>query len=308
MILVTGGTGFVGQALIRQLVAIGKPVRTLLRPSSSSPNLPKGIPVEVAVSSLKDERGLRAAMKGVDVVYHLAGSERRGARADLEGVDIEGTRTVARVAAQAGVRRFFYLSHLGADRASAFAVLKAKAIAEGHIQQSQVDYTIIRSAVVFGSGDQFTEPLARLLKISPSVFIMPGDGTVALQPIWVEDLATCLVLCLDNPETNRQILTIGGGETFTYRQIVDILLERLQLRRSILPIQPAYVRGMALFMDQFTRRFPVSIYWLDYLATDRTCPLDSLPRLFGLIPARFTHNLDYLGFPVKKSPRRAPYA
>ena len=93
MILVTGGTGFIGQALIRQLVSLGKPVRTLLRPSIVTPNLPRGIPIEVAVSSFDDERSLRAAMKGVDVIYHLAGSERLGSRlADLVGVDIEGTK------------------------------------------------------------------------------------------------------------------------------------------------------------------------------------------------------------------------
>src|SRR5689334_19798549 len=75
MILVTGGTGFVGRALVRQLVANGQQVRTLIRPSPRTPNLPRGVPVEVAVVSLSDERGLRAALRGVDVVYHLAGAE-----------------------------------------------------------------------------------------------------------------------------------------------------------------------------------------------------------------------------------------
>ena len=74
MILVTGGTGFVGRALVRQLVANGLNVRTLIRPSARTPNLPRGVPVEVAVVGLNDERGLRAALRGVDVVYHLAGA------------------------------------------------------------------------------------------------------------------------------------------------------------------------------------------------------------------------------------------
>ena len=73
MILVTGGSGFIGQALIRHLVDSGQRVRMLIRPSRQSPRLPVGIPVEVAVAGLNDERGLRAAMVGVRTIYHLAG-------------------------------------------------------------------------------------------------------------------------------------------------------------------------------------------------------------------------------------------
>jgi len=90
MILITGGTGFIGQALIRQLIEAGHPVRTLIRPSNQSPRLPVGIPVEVAVAGLNDERGLRAAMVGVKTVFHLAGVERMGVEADLLEVDIQG--------------------------------------------------------------------------------------------------------------------------------------------------------------------------------------------------------------------------
>ncbi len=103
MILVTGGTGFIGCVLIRQLTEMGKQVRTLIRPSQKTPNLPRGVSMEVAVSSLRDERGLRAAMKGVDVVYHLAGVEGRGSRANLMEVDILGTQAVACAASELGV-------------------------------------------------------------------------------------------------------------------------------------------------------------------------------------------------------------
>jgi len=92
MILVTGGTGFIGRVLVRQLALANKEVRLLIRPSSQSLNLPRGVPIDVAICSLKDERGLRAAMKGVDTVYHLVGVESRGNRADLMKIDIEGTR------------------------------------------------------------------------------------------------------------------------------------------------------------------------------------------------------------------------
>ena len=130
MILITGGTGFIGNLLIRHLSSLGYPIKLLIRPSKTTPNLPKGLPLDVAVAGFNDEKGLRAAMKDVDIIYHLAGAETQGRLAQLTEVDIQGTQALVRAAAQARISRFFYLSHLGADRASAFPLFKAKAIAE----------------------------------------------------------------------------------------------------------------------------------------------------------------------------------
>jgi uncharacterized protein YbjT (DUF2867 family) len=294
MILVTGGTGFVGQVLVQHLVSMGKPVRVLLRPSPKSPDLPRGIKVEVAVCSLNDERRLRAAMKGVDVIYHLAGTERRGSKSDLSGVDIEGTRVLAQVAVQARVDRFIYLSHLGADRASAYSVLKAKAIAESHIHQSGVNFTIFRSALIYGKNDQFTTKLARLLKISPGFFLIPGDGSTMLQPIWIEDLVTCLTWILEDPATINQCYSIGGGEYLSFKEIIESIMAVIGVRRYLFEMMPAYLRIFSLWLEQFYPKFPLSVFMLDYLAADRTCALDTLPRMFGIIPARFNQHLDYL--------------
>ena len=123
MILVTGGTGFIEQALIRHLVDDGREVRTLLRPSKKTPELPRQVRVEVAISSIFDERSLRAAVSGVETIFHLVGVEWQGVRGDLVQVEIEGTKTLLRVAEEAGVKRIVYLSHLGANRASAYTVI-----------------------------------------------------------------------------------------------------------------------------------------------------------------------------------------
>ena len=144
MILVTGGTGFIGNILVRQLASSGYPIKLLIRPSKETPQLPKGLPLEVAVSSFSDEKGLRAALKGVDVVYHLASAEAQGRKAQLTEVDVQGTQAIIQAAMQARIDRFFYISHLGADRASAFPLMKAKAIAEHTIKESGIPYTIIQ--------------------------------------------------------------------------------------------------------------------------------------------------------------------
>jgi NADH dehydrogenase len=294
MILVTGGTGFIGKALIRHLVEAGETVRTLIRPSGQSPNLPVGVPVEVAVCGLTDARGLRAAMVGVDTVFHLAGGEWRGPRASLMDVDIQGTRSVAAVAADARVKRLFFVSHLGADRASAFPVLKAKGIAEEFVRRCGVDYTIVRSAIVYGPNDGLTTGLARILQALPSVFLLPGNGRQLLQPLWIEDLVTCLAWALEDPETRNRMVEIGGPEYLTLEQVMELVMGAVGVHRRLVPTRPPYLRALTVLGESIFPGLPVSVYWLDYLAANRTCALDTVPRVFNLMPSRMSQRLAYL--------------
>lgn len=293
-ILVTGGTGFIGQALVRHLADAGHRVRLLLRASSQSPKLPRSVPVEVTVSGLDDERGLRAAMVGVDTVYHLAGTEWRGAYASLVDIDIQGTQNVVTAAIDARVKRFFFVSHLGADRASAYPVLKAKAIAEEFIRRSGIGYTIMRTAIVFGRNDGFTTGLAQLLSTLPRIFLVPGDGESLLQPLWVEDLATCLTWALDDERTLNQMYEIGGPEYLTFNQVIMMITEVLGIQRTIIHMRQPYLRAMTVFLENLLPSTPVSVYWLDYLATNRAGALDAIPRLFNLMPSRMSQRLAYL--------------
>lgn len=293
MILVTGGTGFVGRTLIRQLVENGQQVRTLIRPSPSSPNLPRGVQVEVAVAGLNDERGLRAALRGVDIVYHLAGAEHQGARANILEVDARGTFNLSQAAAEMRVRRFFYVSHLGAGRSSYYPLLKVKGIAEEHIRRSGVAHTIFRTALLYGPEDHFTTALARMLAFFP-LYLMPREGEVLLQPLWVEDLVTCLLWSMDTPETLNHTFDIGGAEYFPFRQTVEIIQETIGQRRWLLPLGLAYLRVLTVMLETIMPGFPFSTFWVDYFAYNRTCAVDSIPRLFGFLPARFTYRLDHL--------------
>jgi len=294
MILITGGTGFIGNILIRHLSANGHSIKLLIRPSDQSPKLPKGLPVEVAVSSLLDERGLRAAMKGVDAVFHLASAESSGRLANLDDVDIQGTLAVSRTAKQAKVRRIIYLSHLGADRASAFPLLKAKGIAEHFIRQSGVPYTIFRSAIAYGEGDHFTNNLAALLKRSPGLVLLPEGGETQLQPIWVEDLVTVLEWALDMESTIDETIEIGGPEFLSFLSICKLISETIGIKRTYLTTSPMVLNILTEFLEILEPAFPTSVFWMDYLSTSRTTNLDVLPTRFDLLPAKMSQRLGYL--------------
>lgn len=294
MILVTGGTGFIGGELVKQLYARKIPFRLLVQPSRSETYFPKGIDLDVAVSGLTDLRGIRAAMQGIDTIYHLAGVERTGALGELEKVELEGVDALTQVASEYKVRRFFYLSHLGADRASAYSLLKAKGIAENTIRNSGVPYTILRSSMVYGAGDYFTIQLAALIRKSPGLVLIPGDGSVLLQPLWVHDLVTALIWALDMPQLRNTVNALGGPEHLSFRTILETISTAIGKKRNFVEFSPLQFQFLTQLMQSMVKGFPGSAFWMEYLAENRTCDLDSMPRLFGINPARLHQKLAYL--------------
>ena len=294
MILVAGGTGFLGQVLIRHLLEMELPVRLLIKPSKETPRIVKGRPMDVAVASLNDIRGMKAAFRDIDVVIHLISDERRGGKADLTGVDVQGTQALLQAARHSQIRRFIFLSHLGADHGSAYAVLQTKSISETLIINSHIPYTIFRSAIIFGPGDQFTTSVVRLLKRSPGFVLLPGDGKALIQPIWVEDLVACIHWALESKNAENQVYNVGGSEYLTVRQAIEKIMQVIGKKRILFPVSPVYLRTFSLTLEQLFPHLPISPLWLDYLASDRTCSLDTLPRIFGIIPTRFSQHLAYL--------------
>jgi uncharacterized protein YbjT (DUF2867 family) len=294
MILITGATGFIGRTVVRQLSSIGYPLRTLIRPSPRTPRLPKGVAVEVAVVSLADVRGLRAALRDVDTIIHLASAENQGSRGNLLIADIQGTENLVEAASDAGVDRIVYLSHIGAARASGYPAFKAKGIAEEHIRNGKVPYTILRTSLVYGSEDHFTNNIAGLIRSSFGVFPIPSGGRSVVQPLWVEDLVTCMLWALENDDTLNKVYELGGTEFYTLQQIIETIMDVTHRRRFLVPLSPITLRAITVFLEGVTPNFPISSFWLDYFAVNRTCAIDSMPRYFGLMPARFSYRLDYL--------------
>ncbi len=289
-LLVSGATGFIGRALVPALVQAGHRVRLLLPPGPLNRALPRGLPVEIALGRLENSQSVRSAVRGVDVVIHLATGEHRYAMETLYRVDVQGTRHLVQAAEEAGVQKFVYLSHLGANPYAAFSVLRAKGLAEQAIMQSQAPWIIVRSGWVYGPGDHFLTPLMRHLTRWP-LFPLPGGGETMLQPLWVEDLVALLSLLVTDAET-RYVLEVGGPEHLLWKDLLHLLAHTLQRQPRFVPIPMAYARALATTWVMATRRGLGLLFWLDYMALDRTTDVDVLPRRFGLFPERLSRYLE----------------
>ncbi|MDO9546489.1 MAG: NAD(P)H-binding protein [Pelolinea sp.] len=294
MILVTGGTGFIGSRVLLRLVQSRFPIKVLLRPKKGNTRLPLDLSLNAAVSSLNDRRSLRAVLSGVDTVLHFASAENEIPHPDLEGVDVMGTETLIKASVDAGVRKFLFLSRNGADKNSMYPLLKAKALAEDEIKTSGLDFTILRVTDVFGENDHFSNQLAGYIKASPGIVPLPEGGKMILQPLWIEDLISSIFLILEDDLFQNSINSIGGGEFLEFREIIKIIMQKTGKRKIPISVSPAYLRIYNLWFKQSKGGFPLSSIWLDLLAVDRTCGIDSLPRVFKLMPARFSHHLSHL--------------
>lgn len=296
MVLVTGGTGFVGRALVRRLLAAEVPVRCLLRPAGRRPPLPPGN-VHVATSTLRDLPALRVAMQDVDTVIHLIGAWRDSAEGTAEWVNRQGTLNVVEAAVEAGVQRFVYLSHIHADRNSAYPLLRSKGAAEEAVRASGMAYTILQASLIYGPGDHFTTLLAMLLKTIPLVFPVVGTGKTRFQPIHVDDVARCLAGCLGAYHLENVTLPIGGPEHLAYDEILDAVMAALGVRRARLYVRLPTMRVLVRLSRWLFPHPPVSPLQLDLFAIDNTTDLGNVPRNFDFEPRRFARHLDYLKRP-----------
>lgn len=294
MILVTGSTGFIGRKLLEKLEAEGLDYRLLLVSGEQQSLLPKGKKYDLVLSSMEDAGSLRTAFIDVDTVFYLSGSEALGSKADLAKLEVANLDTFTRIAKNANVERFFYVSHLGADKNSAYGLLKAKGMGEEVLRKSGLAYTVFRTSRLFGEGDRFTESIARLIHSFLGFFFLPGEGKVLLQPLWVDDFVTALLWSLDRKDLIGQTIEIGGSEQLSYREVAQLVADGMKRKVRFLNISPVNYSFFTQMIENRMKDPPINVYWMDYLAENRTCDLDSMSRIFDIQPARMKQKLSYL--------------
>jgi NADH dehydrogenase len=233
-------------------------------------------------------------MQNVETVIHLAGARRSQDQYSAEWVNHQGTVNLVSAAAEAGVKHFIFLSHMHADRNSAYVLLRGKGAAEEAIRQSGLGYTILRSSLIFGPDDAFTTVLAMLIKVIPLVFPVVGDGKTRFQPIHVDDVASCLTQSLRSYHLENVTLPIGGPQHLSYEEILDAVMEAMKVHRARLHLRRPFMRTLVRLLESLFPNPPVTSEQLDLFSIDNTTDLGSVPRNFELEPRLFSKNLNYL--------------
>lgn len=249
-IVVTGGTGFVGQAVCEHLVerSGGGGGRILVptrrrRAGLALQSLPT---VEVVVADVHDRRALERLLDGCDAVVHLV-AILHGRAADFQRVHVDLPRTLAAACRQAGVRRLVHVSALGVATDAPSHYLRSKAAGERVLTESGLDVTVLRPSVIFGARDRFLNLFARLLAMAPVVPL--GGAQARFQPVWVEDVAEAAVRCLDRPETVGQTVECAGPDVMTLADLVRLAGRLSGHPRPVLPLPVPLARLQAAMME-----------------------------------------------------------
>jgi NADH dehydrogenase len=247
MILVSGGTGFIGSAIVKEQLRRGEAVAVLGR---SSANIRErfGADVEPREGDVRDSASLSAAMQGIDVVVNAvqfprSPIENRRKGWTFEEIDLKGTRHQVDAAKAAGVRRFVYISGVGASKTSERHWFRYKWEAETYLQQSGLEWVVLRPTWVYGPEDNSINRLLAFAKLLPFVPLF-GDGKQPMQPVFIGDVARAAADCAQRPEAANTLFEIGGPDVMSMNDVLKTALE-VRGKKRLLLHQPAVI-GKAL--------------------------------------------------------------
>ena len=283
MILVTGGTGFVGPKVVHALRERDLPVRCLVRKPSSSPAQSLATwGCELVQGDVTDAQSLRRAVEGCDTVVHLV-AIRQGSREKFEHVMEQATRDLVAAAEEAGVQRFVLMSALGTSEETKDLVpyFHAKWENEQTVASSGLEHVIFRPSFIFGDGG-ILMTFKRLARVAPVTPII-GSGKQRIQPIWIDDIAAYFAEGVQRPDVTGRIFELGGPDTVSWNEFWERLKRALGVRRPSIHVPMRLMRANALITERLPGDIPLTRDLLTMLEHgDNTVSNDDAVQTFGL--------------------------
>jgi uncharacterized protein YbjT (DUF2867 family) len=257
MILITGGTGFVGGHVVHELRRRGLPVRCLVRdPRKAARLLAWGC--ELAEGDVTDAASVRRAMTGVQAVVHLV-AIRQGPEERFRRVMVEGTHDLIVAAKEAGVGRFLHMSALGTGESTKDLVpyYRAKWETERMVASSGIPYVIFRPSFVFGPDGGILPTFVRLARLAPVTPII-GAGRQRIQPIWADDVASYFAEAVERNGVTGRVFELGGPDVASWNEFWERLKRIRGIRRPSLHVPVGLMRMNALLTERLPGNIPLT--------------------------------------------------
>ena len=289
MILVTGATGFVGRHVVRRLRKTGA-VRALVRDRSKAAALSD---VEVVEADLTRRESLGPAVAGVEAIIHAAAitaDRKEPYRGGYDQINRVGTANLIAAAKAADVSRLVVMSGLGTKPAPDGTYMATRCGLEEAVRASGIPFVILQPSILFGDGAKFISALSRLIRVSPVVPLI-GGGKLRFQPLWIEDLVTCLVNALDADQLTGRAIPLGGSEYVTFKEIIQTICQAMSVRRLLVPLPLWIARIQALAMTAVLPHPPLTPAALELFGFDNATDLDAVAHNFGFHPRAFREHI-----------------
>jgi NADH dehydrogenase len=290
-VFVTGGTGFVGREVLRQLVEAEHGVRALVRPGSEE-KLAVHEGVELVSGDATDPATLAGALAGCEAVIHLVGIIREFPSRGItfEHLHVEATHNVLAAAQEQGIGRYLYMSSNGTGPSGTTGYHRTKWAAEQAVRASDRDWTIFRPSLIFGKGGEFVTMLADLIRKMPVVPVI-GDGRYRMQPVAVNQVAESFVLALGMPETVGQTYHLGGAESYSYDEILDLTGRAIGREHVTKAHQPLFMVKPMIKMMEHSSHFPITSDQVEMLLQGNVCDTTAWTTAFGIKPVSYAEGI-----------------
>lgn len=289
MVALTGASGFVGRHVLPALLARGHRVRVLRRGGA----LPAGDGVESVAGDLFDDAATAALVRGVDAVVHLVGiiAERPSRGQTFERVHVEATERLLKAAREAGVKRWIHMSALGTRPDGVSTYHQTKWRAEERVRASGMAFTIFRPSLIHGADGEFTRMVKGFWcnRMPPFVpyfgsGLLGRGGAGRLQPVWVEDVASCFAASVTLGCSEGEVYPMGGPEVLTWPELYAAARRHLPgARRKVIVAVPVWYARMIAGLPGV----PFNLDQVVMSQEDSTCEPGKVEGDFGLKLAGF---------------------